>query len=368
MDIRKVPISVSINPSEYSGRSIRLGNSDIRDKMNQRMREFEEESRLWRDQFLSSSGLPQSSLLDHRPRMLLNFPEFPELGSSFSSPLSRLSGASPAASGFFGSPGALAQTSHKSFIEEDDHGNKKYKMVFEIGDFKPNEIQVKTEGRQLIVKGDRELVAGSATESKQFNREITLPDFIEPTSVTSFLSDGSLTIEAPAILDRLGYSNNNSITNSTSSSSTMRNSPFRDTGSPSRIGGTSLLSRNFPRDDLLNLTSAPLGSFNTPFFNETPSFSSHPTASNMSANQSISSNNAINSTLSSTSAASQSSPPATYKFNMSEFRPEDIAITVTDTTLKIHAVREESDTRGNGKTYREFFLTLKMFFSFKLIN
>ena len=199
MDIRKVPISVSVNPSEYSGRSVRLGNSDIRDKMNQRMRDFEEESRVWRDQFLSSSGLPQTSLLDHRPRMLLNFPEFPEL--SFGSPLSRLgdrglggslTGPSPASSGFFGSPGALAQTSHKSFIEEDDNGSKKYKMVFEIGDFKPNEIQVKTEGKQLIVKGDRELVAGSATESKQFNREITLPDFIEPTSVTSFLSDGYL--------------------------------------------------------------------------------------------------------------------------------------------------------------------------------
>ena len=39
---------------------------------------------------------------------------------------------------------------------------------------------------------------------------------------------------------------------------------------------------------------------------------------------------------------------------MSEFRPEDIAITVTDTSLKIHAVREENDARGGGKSYREF--------------
>lgn len=362
MDNRKLPISVSVNPSEYSGRSVRLGNSDIREKMNQRMREFEEESRLWRDQFLSSSGLPQTSILDHRPRMLLNFPEFPELSSSFSSPLSRLGG-SPATTGFFNSPGALAQTSHKSFIEEDDHGSKKYKMLFEIGDFKPNEIQVKTEGRQLIVKGDRELVAGSATESKQFNREITLPDFIEPTSVTSFLSDGTLTIEAPVLLDRLGYNNNNAITNTSSStSSTMRNSPFRDTGSPSRLGGTSLLSRNFPRDDLLNLTSAPLSGFNTPFFNDTPSFS-HPSTSSINQSNTNINNNSNNNTLSSnnsTSTISSTVPtpstPATYKFNMGEFRPEDIAITVTDTTLKIHAVREESDTRGNGKTYRNYYI------------
>jgi HSP20 family molecular chaperone IbpA len=60
-----------------------------------------------------------------------------------------------------------------------------------------------------------------------------------------------------------------------------------------------------------------------------------------------------------TSAVSSSSnvnnqQPAIFKFNMSEFRPEDIAITVTDTTLKVHAIREESDQRSIGKTYREF--------------
>ena len=43
---------------------------------------------------------------------------------------------------------------------------------------------------------------------------------------------------------------------------------------------------------------------------------------------------------------------ASYKFNMSEFRPEDISITVTDTTLKIHALREENEG-GHGKTYRK---------------
>ncbi len=34
---------------------------------------------------------------------------------------------------------------------------------------------------------------------------------------------------------------------------------------------------------------------------------------------------------------------ASYKFNMSDFRPEDISFTVTETTLKIHALREEMD-------------------------
>lgn len=160
---RGIPINVSVNPSEYAGRSIRLGgnNLDMREKMNQRMREFEEESRKWRDQFLSSPTLPpvgaSPGLIDShsRPRMFFNYPEFPELGSSsssngagFSSPFgSSLTRSNPGAGAFGGStfPAPLApfaQSSHKSFMEEDDLGNKKYKIQFEIGDFKPNEIQV----------------------------------------------------------------------------------------------------------------------------------------------------------------------------------------------------------------------------------
>ncbi|CAF0886954.1 unnamed protein product [Brachionus calyciflorus] len=295
MENRRVPINVSVSPSEYSGRSIRLGNSDIREKMQQRMREFEDESRRWREQFMSQSQMGPS-LLD-RPRMFLNYPEFPELTSNFTPMSSRFNNSLFPSS----TPSlTLSQNTQKSFIEEDDNGNKKYKITFDVGDFKPNEIQVRTEGRSLVVKGDREVVAGSSSETKQFNRELTLPDFVEPTSVQSFLSDGVLTVEAPVQMDRLGYSNNQAITSSSSSMS--RQSPFRDTHSPSRV---ILSARN--------------------------------------QNQSNQSSTVV-----------QSTQPVTYKFNMSEFRPEDIAITVTDTILKVHALREENDSRGAGKTYREF--------------
>lgn len=373
MDNRRIPINVSVNPSDYSGRTTRLDatfpeTTSIRDKMNQRMQEFEEESRKWREQFLSASSLnsphQSNSLLDHRPRMFVNFPEFPDINSSFASPLSRLSNnnnssnslANPSSSSFFPSP-LHAQTTHKSFVEEDDHGNKKYKMQFEIGDFKPVEIQVKTEGRQLIVKGDREFKAGSAVESKQFNREITLPDFIEPTSVVSFLSDGVLTVEAPCLNNRIDYqptstgsiySTNNSVSTGNAAAATaLRNSPFRDNSSPSRsvfssqstpANANTNLSNNSSRISNLNNNNnnnsslASHSSFNSPLYNELPT---NPIvqlpAKDVGINQ-----------------------PAIYKFNMSEFRPEDISITVTDTSLKIHAVREENDARGGGKSYREF--------------
>ncbi len=135
-------------------------------------------------------------------------------------------------------------------------------------------LQVRTEGRQLIVKGDRELVAGTASESKQFNREITLPDFVEPTSVTSFLSEGVLTIEAPVLLDRLGYANPSSSTSiSNSSSSTIRNSPFRDNSSPIKLTGSlhqppavsrsSANYRSSAASDLLNSSGASSSHFSS---------------------------------------------------------------------------------------------------------
>ena len=191
MDSKRIPIKVNFQQTDNNNnnnnslpqlRTIRLGEPqlDIRDRMNQRMREFEEESRKWREQF-------GSSMLD-RPKMFMNFPEFSDLGSPSSLtnsnwPLSSIQplGRSGSSSFFPSSIAANVQTNtNKSFIEEDNEGNKKHKLQIEVGDFKPNELTVRTEGRLVIVKGERELVAGTSTESKQFNREITVPEFVDP--------------------------------------------------------------------------------------------------------------------------------------------------------------------------------------------
>lgn len=404
---RRVPINVSVSPSEQysnnimsnninntqaprglihngginSNTSSSMSNTDMREKMNQRMRDFEEESRKWRESFMGGSGgqsgssqvggsTPFGSSLADRPRMA--FPDFPELGAGFGSslPLSSLSSrlnnqnsASPVSSSTVNSGSAfpaISNNTHKSFIEEDDNGHKKYKMTFEIGDFKPNEIQVKTEGRQLVVKGDRELVAGSASESKQFNREITVPEFVEPTSISSFLSEGVLTIEAPVILDKLGFGAGNgqqqSVTSSSSSSSTtnnnnqMRNSPFRDS-MLNNIAPLSSLQSSTTSSQQQQQQQQQRTAASSSTVSQQQQQSSEAAAAATSASSSSSKTAATGTT---TIANGEGGPAASYKFNMSEFRPEDIAITVTDTTLKIHALREESDLRGNGKTYREF--------------
>ena len=361
MDSKRIPIKVNLQqqPAEFNSisttRLLSEPQLDIRDRMNQRMREFEEESRKWREQFISSSGLNSNTSLLDRPRMFMNFPDFPEIGSHSSNnwplgstiqPLGRSGSA-----GFFPPISTSVQgvNTHKSFIEEDNEGNKKHKLQVEIGDFKPNEISVRTEGRVLIIKGDRELVAGSATESKQFNREITLPDFVEPTTVTSYLSDGLLTIEAPVVMERLAISGGNLGSSTTHNSSmtssstggipiTTRRSPFRDNASPSRTiihtsNNSSSSSQQQQQHHNGGLTSSAIG--NSLF------------TDNINTGSSLANNSA-------TQIGTITNSIANYKFNMSEFKPEDISITITDTTLKIHAVREENEPRGIGKSYREF--------------
>jgi HSP20 family molecular chaperone IbpA len=334
---QRIPIKVNTQLNERSARvdsphhSVSSSSSDIRDKMQQRMREFEEESRRWREQFMSNSASASSPLASmdaySRPRMLVNsFPEFPEMNwTSPSHGVTSLgrSGGSSLFSSAVNSSSSSQNNSHKSFIEEDNDGNKKYKLQFDIGDFKPNEIQVRTEGRMLIVKGGHEIHAGTASESKQFNRELTLPEFVEPTTVTSYLCDGMLTIDAPVIMDRFsinaaGQQQNTSAYNtiqSSMSNNNSRRSPFRDQISPPR--GTLLTTIN---------TNSP-----------NSSISSSSSSNQMAINALSSPNN---------SSSINSSTIPTYRFNLSEFRPEDISITVTDTTLNIHAVREEMEPRG----------------------
>ena len=77
----------------------------------------------------------------------------------------------------------------------------------------------------LIVKGDRQVKVGNATESKQFNRELTLPEFVDVKTLQSYLSDdGQLTMEAPVLMDRV-Y--NDSVISITSSNTFRQSSPGR---------------------------------------------------------------------------------------------------------------------------------------------
>jgi hypothetical protein len=140
-------IPVTVNPSDDQ-RFIRFRSSDelsssANDRMSTRMRDFEDECRRWREKFFNESrtdpgALPPSSsasLVHSKPRMRVDFPDFPEFGG-VDWPAFRGS-----ASGLGTTPGSAGQ---RSFIEEDNDGRKKYKIQFDIGktldDMKINSI------------------------------------------------------------------------------------------------------------------------------------------------------------------------------------------------------------------------------------
>ena len=85
---------MTVNPSDDQ-RFIRFRSSDepsndINDRMSTRMRDFEEECRRWREKFFNESrtepgSFPltpttSSSLVHSKPRMRVDFPDFPEFG------------------------------------------------------------------------------------------------------------------------------------------------------------------------------------------------------------------------------------------------------------------------------------------------
>lgn len=88
-------------------------------------------------------------------------------------------------------------TVQNSIITEPD-GARKLHLQVDIGEYKPEDIVVKTMDRKLIVTARHEEKMEGRTIHKEFNKEFELPETVDPMSVNAFLSeDGKLTIEAP---------------------------------------------------------------------------------------------------------------------------------------------------------------------------
>ena len=234
----------------------------------------------------------------------------------------------------------------------------------------------------LMVKGDRQVKVGNATESKQFNRELTLPEFVDVKTLQSYLSEnGQLTMEAPVLMDRV-YNDSGSST-LTASSTFHQSSPGRvvDTTfnggrqlSNLGIGNnqSSSYSSSFRQESTTttssnnNMASNSLHR-NSPLRDQYSSTSSTSTLVNNSSNQSPVTFSTITSRPEfSNTDRIDGTKSVTYKFNLSEFAPEDIAIQVNDTMLKVSALRLERD--GRGTSHREFKREIGSFIIFLFLS
>lgn len=77
-------------------------------------------------------------------------------------------------------------------------GDKTFRVTFDVSQFLPEEISVRTEGSKVVVQAKHEEKGGGKSESREFSRSLDIPRHIQPESLNCTLSkDGILQLEAP---------------------------------------------------------------------------------------------------------------------------------------------------------------------------
>ena len=77
-------------------------------------------------------------------------------------------------------------------------GQKELKLRFDVQDYAPEEIMVKTVDNKLLVQAKHEEKGEGRSVYREYNREFLLPAGTDPETIRSSLSkDGVLTVEAP---------------------------------------------------------------------------------------------------------------------------------------------------------------------------
>ncbi|KAM8719965.1 hypothetical protein ACLKA7_006082 [Drosophila subpalustris] len=81
---------------------------------------------------------------------------------------------------------------------QDEGDNKVLKLRFDVSQYAPEEIVVKTVDQKLLVHAKHEEKSDTKSVYREYNREFLLPKGVNPESIRSSLSkDGVLTVDAP---------------------------------------------------------------------------------------------------------------------------------------------------------------------------
>ncbi|KAF7282638.1 hypothetical protein GWI33_002236 [Rhynchophorus ferrugineus] len=100
-----------------------------------------------------------------------------------------------------GAPGGELRTWYddlNSPLIQSDGNDKSLKLRFDVSQYAPEEIVVKTVDNKLLVHAKHEEKTESKSVYREYNREFLLPKGTNPELIKSSLSkDGVLTVEAP---------------------------------------------------------------------------------------------------------------------------------------------------------------------------
>jgi len=92
----------------------------------------------------------------------------------------------------------MPQAGLASPLIQDGSAGKELKLRFDVSQYAPEEIVVKTVDNRLQVSAKHEEKTENKSVYREYNREFLLPRTLDPSMITSNLSkDGILTIQAP---------------------------------------------------------------------------------------------------------------------------------------------------------------------------
>uniref|UniRef100_A0A1B0A066 SHSP domain-containing protein n=1 Tax=Glossina pallidipes TaxID=7398 RepID=A0A1B0A066_GLOPL len=84
------------------------------------------------------------------------------------------------------------------YAHYEDGDNKVLKLRFDVSQYAPEEIVVKTVDQKLLVHAKHEEKSDTKSVYREYNREFLLPKGVNPETIRSSLSkDGVLTVDAP---------------------------------------------------------------------------------------------------------------------------------------------------------------------------
>ncbi|XP_058821060.1 alpha-crystallin B chain isoform X1 [Topomyia yanbarensis] len=157
--------------------------SSIRERFDSEMRKMEEEMAKFRSELMNRES------------------NFFETTSSFSTKKTATSSStttSNAASALkHPQPTTQVQDINSPLIQEDGD-NKVLKLRFDVSQYAPEEIVVKTVDNKLLVHAKHEEKSDTKSVYREYNREFLLPKGCNPELIKSSLSkDGVLTVDAP---------------------------------------------------------------------------------------------------------------------------------------------------------------------------
>ncbi|XP_039440122.1 heat shock protein beta-1 isoform X1 [Culex pipiens pallens] len=166
--------------------------SSIRERFDSEMRKMEDEMAKFR-----------SELMNRESNFFETTSSFSTKKTATSSSTTTSNAASALRQPQTSSSNTQVQDINSPLIQEDGD-NKVLKLRFDVSQYAPEEIVVKTVDQKLLVHAKHEEKSDTKSVYREYNREFLLPKGCNPELIKSSLSkDGVLTVDAPLPLQAL---------------------------------------------------------------------------------------------------------------------------------------------------------------------